>query len=208
MQDSPGLQLTTPAVWDSGSQQFYAAAQAASPASNSDLSYMLVCWPAHTSVTAIPTPDQNCSVPLTDPLAAENGATDAKFLMDRHVRKAALPRAVHSLWPLGPPWVPSSGAGGDDADGPSTSGRAASGPASAVPRGTAAGVMIVHTDGSVALNTQYMNGRTRTVKPGEGHVAAASGSHGLVAVVTVDSQKRHRAAIYAAQVRAPLPAPP
>lgn len=206
--DSSGLQITTPAVWDSGSELFYAAAQAVGNDSTSEPFHVLVCWPAaRANGNATLTPNHNQDGMASDPPGTEDRASDGRFLMDTHVRRIPLPRAVHSLWPIGPPSGPRSLAGGSDPDAPSTSGRAASGPAAAVPRSSAAGVMIVHTDGSVALNTQYMNGKMRTVKPCEGRVAAASGSHGLLAVVTVDSQLRHRAAIYAAQVRPHTPPP-
>jgi hypothetical protein len=188
------VQLTTPAVWDTRTQRFYAGAQSASPGPNSILSYLLLSWAARTACTATLTPEQ-ASLQAPDPAPHQAGVHVAA-LVQANMSRMPLPRAVHSVWPVGAPGGPDEGE-----DGPSTSGRDASRGSDSGAWGAGPGVVIVHADGSVALNTQYMNGKTRTAKPGEGRAVAAAGCHGLIAVVTVDSQRRHKAAIYAPLVR-------
>eukprot|EP00884_Botryococcus_braunii_P021569 jgi/Botrbrau1/8096/Bobra.0230s0021.1 len=187
-EDSLEAQLVTPAVWDTRTQRFYATTKSVSPGPDSSISYLLLSWPAHAALPDFQTPDQ-------DHVQGMDEGPVVGVLLASNVTRTPLPRAVHSLWPVGS--AGGSGAPAKDADGPSTSGRGASNGADGAFWGTNPGVVVVHSDGTVALNTQYMNGKTRSVKANEGRVIAASGCHGLVAVVTLDSQRRHKAAIYA-----------
>jgi hypothetical protein len=171
--------LTTPAVWDARTARYYTVAQASSPG-DSAFAHYLLSW----------------------------AATDPQEALDTVATRTALPRAVHSLWPLAPaaPDVPADSPAGDP-DAPSTSGRAGRAPAPAGRGpGAVAGVIIVHTDGSVALNTQYVNGRSRHVRAGDGRVVGAAAGGGRVVVISVDGQRKYKAAIYAPKVRNKLSA--
>ncbi len=177
-----GLQFAAPAVFDPASQRFYAATAAAGPAGAAAAppvpppAAQLLCWPRDLP----PGP------------------------LDRGAERTALPRAVHSLHCVSdsapaprtapePPDAPGAAA----ADG----GMAAEhgGPGVSTP-----GVFIVYSDGSVAVDTMYANGRTGSSEgagPSGRRAAAAAAAGGRLAVVCSEPDGGASVTFYTAQAR-------
>ncbi len=183
-----GLDFAAPAMFDPASQRFFAAAAPAGPAGAAAAppapppAAQLLCWPRDLP----PGP------------------------LDRGAERTALPRAVHSLHcvsdgappPRAAPELPNApdaaaAAGGAAAErgsaGASTSG---AGPAPAV--------FIVHSDGSVAVDTMYVNGRTGSFEgagPSGRRAAAAAAGGGRLAVVCGEPDGGASVTFYTAQAR-------
>jgi hypothetical protein len=183
-----GLQFAAPAVFDPASQRFFAAAAPAVPAGAAAAppapppAAQLLCWPRDLP----PGP------------------------LDRGAERTALPRPVHSLHcvsdsalpPRAAPELPDA-PGAAAADGGAAAERGGPG-ASPSGAGRAPGVFIVHSDGSVAVDTMYENGRTGSSEvagPSGRRAAAAAAAGGRLVVVCGEPDGGASVTFYTAQVR-------
>ena len=191
------LHFAAPAVFDPASQRFFAAVALTGALAAAQL----LSWPADlpseplersAERTSLPRPVHSLH-PIADAAAREQqGDRDMQVHTagnDRPAGAAALPSTT------GASASEADAAAGRTSDGASSSGR--DGHASAC-------VFIVHSDGSVALDTTYAGGRSGApggqAPPGR-RVAAAAVSRGRLAVVCTDADGSACVALHSAQAR-------
>lgn len=199
------LQFAAPAVFDSASQRFFAAVTAAGALPSA--ASQLLSWPADMPAGPLERGAERTSLPRPvhslHPVADAGTSTHLQPLQDNRLNPQLLSNPLVGTAALST--APGSVAYAE----PSSAERASSDAlASTSGRGQRAGVFIVHSDGSVALDTTYTNGRVGALggqgPPGR-RVAAAAVGGGRLAVVCCDTDGGACVHFYSAQVRSCRP---